>query len=679
MEQLSSTTGTGTGGGGGGTTRTSPFFSLLRLTSQSNLQEILSGSFLDNASQSNEINEILTHSILSNNFASHMPFAAPINKGVLGEATFLESHTRSVKGVDFSPNDDHIFCSAGLDGKCNIYDARFGKIKSSSTVSYQGTVNFSGLKFISTGNKIALTTSSNKLLIFDIEKGAVIQSIDRCCFSGPSRTPIAVDPTNPYSLMVPNITGKGISQIDIRSSSIIKNFDQIHQNIINDIEILDPSWSRFFGGSGTLFITASLDSFSHILDSQKNIIKTFELRSHLYSIAHTPEPPSLSSSSIALGGDRLNIFSVDGATEQLSSMLPHSKSIVRLKYTKNGTKLFLSSNDGNLRIVTFLTFFLVLYFVGKIHFEYYWLDVIGVASAFLFVEGISIFMIVYKTVYKESVSRRIYLCLVRVYYSCFPDIFVTVGVLTYMFVLVPVYTRLTSTLLQLGWRLVVHPLYWSIIVIVARQFLTGDITHSNLMINSNIVLHTYFHSFTVGRIFSYSFDNNLTFISILIFSLEDCFLRCISWKRDEVILSLLIGKEKAKLRVFNPQSMQLRATANHISGALEFSGLIIAPMLLWMFKKNSPAFHLFGAQEDVVLGLRVAQVGFSIVLDFILEYICVFVELRYYQLPLFSTWTWLKKNKVFLAWIIYGSTTMGLFLMIWSCAISPRAGLTSLM
>ncbi|KAF2076161.1 hypothetical protein CYY_002514 [Polysphondylium violaceum] len=327
----------------------SPFLSLFRLASP-NFQELLSSSLLENSAlQGNtEFNDLITHTLFSN-----LPLSPPVQQGVLGDATFFDSHSRVVRGVDFSPNDDHIFCSAGLDGKCNIYDARFGKLKSSSTISFQGTVNFSGIKFLTGVNKIALTTSSNKLLIFDIEKAAVFQSFDRCCFSGPSRTSIALDPSNPNCIMVPNISGKGLSQIDLRSpASAIKSFNHIHQNSINDIEILDSSWSNYYGrGRGNLIMTVGSDSNVLTIDSQSNLVQHFQLRSQLFSIAHTPEPPNQTTSCLAIGGDRLNILSIDGGTsDQQHLSMPNGKSITRLRYTKNGTKLFVASNDGNLRL-----------------------------------------------------------------------------------------------------------------------------------------------------------------------------------------------------------------------------------------------------------------------------------------------------------------------------------------
>ncbi|EGC37192.1 hypothetical protein DICPUDRAFT_150199 [Dictyostelium purpureum] len=276
-----------------GNTRTSPFFSLLRLTSQSNLQELLAGSLASDGSviHSNEINELFTQTILSN-----IASTTPVNKGVLGNATFFETHHRAVKGVDFSPNDDHIFCSAGLD---------------------------------------------------------------------------AMDPDNPNILVTPNITGKGLSQIDIRSPITIKNIDPIHQNTINDIQILNSSWSRYYNrgnnsgnnnnvnnnsGSSTLgssstslILTASSDSTVKIIDNQKNTLRQMDSTSSQHCVAHTPEPPESNGSCIAVGGDKLSIFLPDGNLQH-SYVIPSSRSIMKTAYTHNGTKLFIANNDGNLRL-----------------------------------------------------------------------------------------------------------------------------------------------------------------------------------------------------------------------------------------------------------------------------------------------------------------------------------------
>ncbi|KYQ88212.1 hypothetical protein DLAC_10898 [Tieghemostelium lacteum] len=339
--------------------RPSSLFSLLRLA-QPNFREFLINSNLF-GENSTDFNDMITHSILTNNFSPQSP--PSVNEGILGECTFFSNHSRFVKGVDFSPRDDHIFCSTGLDGKLIIYDARFAKVKSTTPINFQGTISFSGLKFLHDGFRIALTTTSNKLLIYDIEKGIVVQNVDKCCSSVHSRTSIAVDPDTGI-IMTPNLTGNGLSQIDIRTSSIVKSLDHLHTHQINDIEILDRQWSDFYrqqqqlqptynqhlqqnnNNIENLIMTVSSDTNCKIFDNQKNQIKEISSRSPLYSIQHTPEVPSQSTSCLAIGGEKLGFYSIDGTLEQTFSC----KGIVKLKYTKSGTKLFSAGNDGYVRL-----------------------------------------------------------------------------------------------------------------------------------------------------------------------------------------------------------------------------------------------------------------------------------------------------------------------------------------
>ncbi|GAM18852.1 hypothetical protein SAMD00019534_020270 [Acytostelium subglobosum LB1] len=347
--------------------------SLIRMSNMSReLHDILSGSF-----DSNDLGEIITNSILNpgsalNSSIHIMQHTAPVLKGVLGDVTFLKQHSRSVKAVDFSPRDDHIFSSAGLDGKCVTYDARQGRILSYTTIAHHGPSQLTGY-----GTKLALATSNNKMLIYDIETSAVTQSFDKCVPPGgvSIRCPIAVESSN--VIMVPNATGRGIAFLDLRAASIVNNMEDIHEAQINDIVLLDSAWAREVGaasGNMPAILTASSDStcrvstrhyYAHalivptdtittrpqIVDTRSQVLKKFEHRTQVFSVAHTPEAPSITSNScIAIGSDKLNVYPLQGQLPVYSSNFPTCKYVSRLNYSRSGRALFCATNDGHLRM-----------------------------------------------------------------------------------------------------------------------------------------------------------------------------------------------------------------------------------------------------------------------------------------------------------------------------------------
>ncbi|EGG23457.1 hypothetical protein DFA_05590 [Cavenderia fasciculata] len=366
--------GGGTIAGGGGIAGRDPNLSrqpgallqLIRLSGVANFRDLLINS-MDN----NDLSDLLSNSVFNypqQQSATPQFASATQTKGIFGDAVFLDGHTRAVKAVDFSPQDDHVFCSASLDGLLNTYNARHAKLLNSSVVSHMGSNSFTGCK------KVILTTGSGRILIYDIHRGSLVQSIEQRCVltSTQTRIPIAVDSNNCNMFMVPNGSGRGITQVDLRQNGVVRTLDDIHDNHITDIEILEPSWARAFNVSRSnepIVLTSSMDTTAKIIDSQKQVFKKFEMKSHVYSIAHTPDieqPTSTSTSSpsstpsslrggnigsIAIGGDKLNIYpALHGSDSLLSTQLPCTKAIYRLKYTHAGDKLFVATNDGHLRM-----------------------------------------------------------------------------------------------------------------------------------------------------------------------------------------------------------------------------------------------------------------------------------------------------------------------------------------
>ncbi|EGG21878.1 hypothetical protein DFA_01764 [Cavenderia fasciculata] len=256
-----------------------------------------------------------------------------------------------------------------------------------------------------------------------------------------------------------------------------------------------------------------------------------------------------------------------------------------------------------------------------------------------------------------------------------PDIVVTVFTVVYMFFLLPVYFSIDNNIIRLGWRLVVHPIYWMIVVIVARQFLTRDISTDDIMLNSNIVLHTFFHHQTLGRIFVFTFQGDgvmLTLIGMAVSAIEDVLIRCIALKRDELVCRFFHGPERAQIEVYSQQNLQLRSAIINIQCALEFSGLISAPIFIYLFQQHRQLFHFFDeANVDPFTLFYLALI--SIILDLLSETLCTYVEVKYFKLPHKPTWKWMKDNMWFFGWLVYGSVTMGLFAMLWTCGRTARA------
>ncbi|GAM28048.1 hypothetical protein SAMD00019534_112240 [Acytostelium subglobosum LB1] len=329
-------------------------------------------------------------------------------------------------------------------------------------------------------------------------------------------------------------------------------------------------------------------------------------------------------------------------------------------------------------IIFFLTLFYMVLYLKGISYWFYYIDALGVVIMYVLVE----FLFAYNmslTLQAESAPNDV--SVKKAYKTAYnysaPDIVVTVFTVVYMFFLLPVYFSIQNDLLRLGWRLVVHPVYWTFIVVVARQFLTRDISTDDIMLNTNIVLHTFFHHQTLGKIFVYTFSGDekyLTEVGMIVAAIEEILLRAVALKRDEWVLSLFYGRTRAKEIVYSQQSLQLRAAILNIQVALEFSGLITAPIFIYLFQKWRMLFHFFDT-GDVIPLVLFYQSLLSIGLDFISELTCTYVECRFFKLPIAPTWKWMKSHKWFLCWLIYGSLTMGLLGMLWTCARVPRAGL----
>eukprot|EP01135_Chromosphaera_perkinsii_P011835 Nk52_evm26s2506 gene=Nk52_evmTU26s2506 len=130
----------------------------------------------------------------------------------------LQHHTRSVRGVSFSPVYAHLLASGGYDGLLNLYNARssqllrsvpmnsssgdsgeqmaaqFGDNNMQYSVAWNHVRNINAVRFTCSGDRVAVCGCSRLLQVVDVESGGVVCAYKGATFNGPDRTALGAVP-----------------------------------------------------------------------------------------------------------------------------------------------------------------------------------------------------------------------------------------------------------------------------------------------------------------------------------------------------------------------------------------------------------------------------------------------------------------------------------------------------
>jgi len=273
-----------------------------------------------------------------------------------GEIARLEGHSRSVRGVSFSPKHPSLFCSGGYDALVNTYDAQQAILLSSLQLETR-TGTISSVRFFPDGIHIAATSNAKRLFIIDVNTNQVVNQYDHCVYERRDRTALATvggenNQDGGKLAICTTVDGKGLAFYDIREKKQIKLVAGLHEAPIRDVIPLRSDWVTGSDSSSFSHLqTASEDGKSKILDFDGNTIQVFDFRTPLYTVAHTPENCSETEypSGIAFGGSQIIISDNVGTEQFVYKPAANLGPVWKLRYTSVGTELFAACDDGKLR------------------------------------------------------------------------------------------------------------------------------------------------------------------------------------------------------------------------------------------------------------------------------------------------------------------------------------------
>ena len=174
----------------------------------------------------------------------------------------------------------------------------------------------------------------------DTERGEPTHFYDNCCYSASTRdrVPLITSPFCPHLAISTCTNGKGLTIFDLRMPLPADVLFELHDSLIRDVLLLDPSWSRIWGGLGHHLATISIDGTMKVCSMEGKVIHCLHVGHFTNCLANTPEPFNSTNrngfrSILMLAGDQLSTYTPD------KEPIPVSKFSLSTPPTHNSVQL----------------------------------------------------------------------------------------------------------------------------------------------------------------------------------------------------------------------------------------------------------------------------------------------------------------------------------------------------
>eukprot|EP01133_Synstelium_polycarpum_P007467 gene7467-8736_t len=253
------------------------------------------------------------------------------------------------------------------------------------------------------------------------------------------------------------------------------------------------------------------------------------------------------------------------------------------------------------------------------------------------------------------------------------EVLVSATALVYGMFLINVYSGF-SNYLKVAWRLVVHPIYFEIFMMIpVRLLVTKQSEKKGVNIMHNLaVVHSQAHISTLGRMMISTIgDTKFTIISVILLNMGKLIFRSSVQIRDKYaskVVSKFIGHEHKESKKF------VRAVGLYTELIMENASIPSSAFAMWIFYDSRALFFLpYPPGGSFTLADATINVVIQLVVAFPFDILTIWLNERHFNLPMERAWLRMREKWFkFFGFLIYGVATMGMVGVLYMAAKVPR-------
>lgn len=244
------------------------------------------------------------------------------------------------------------------------------------------------------------------------------------------------------------------------------------------------------------------------------------------------------------------------------------------------------------------------------------------------------------------------------------ELFVIVSALGYTFFLFPLYNQLESDVFRALWRVLLHPIWFEMTMILPQRLIALRELRYIGPYRFIPVMHSLFHTATIGRMLLNNISDISINISVTILSnLTEVLLRLTAYKRDFIAFRFIFGNNE------NIGELgQMHATVLNAEMIMELLSILTSPFMMYFFSDYGYLFSWYGGFMSI--GMLFITQFIQLLSEILTDMICVYYECQ--RFPLFRVWNQARKFP-FLVFLFYGFASMSILGMIYVCTLVPRS------
>eukprot|EP00026_Physarum_polycephalum_P006081 Phypoly_transcript_06122.p1 GENE.Phypoly_transcript_06122~~Phypoly_transcript_06122.p1 ORF type:complete len:512 (+),score=57.98 Phypoly_transcript_06122:231-1766(+) len=264
-------------------------------------------------------------------------------------------------------------------------------------------------------------------------------------------------------------------------------------------------------------------------------------------------------------------------------------------------------------------------------------------------------------------------------YYLITEVLVSATALAYGMFFITIYSSMDD-IGKIAWRLVLHPLYFEILMMLPVHYLVARRMKKEQDVNilyTLSVVHAQSHISTLGRMMFSTLDHvSLTVLSVLLLNVGKFFFRLSTPLRNSLVQKIMnmdVRETPQETIARLERQRYIVSAAIQTEMIVENSCAIFAGLTMYLFEANKQVFMFPYPKGELMLQtvifIILVQLGFALVFDLTTLY----VAQRFLHLPVLETWKdmWQRKYRFF-GFLLYGLLTMGVVGIFYMGFKAPR-------
>eukprot|EP00741_Cyanophora_paradoxa_P014931 tig00020830_g14405.t1 len=259
------------------------------------------------------------------------------------------------------------------------------------------------------------------------------------------------------------------------------------------------------------------------------------------------------------------------------------------------------------------------------------------------------------------------------------EVAVAIFTLLYSFVIMPVYARVSDGL-KIAWRVTLHPIYTDLLIVAPLRSYVYSFMVRGEPSEAAPLVHALSHGVTMGRIMLFSVDRTGWYILLVMLAqLVKVLLRSSLRFQDRAVL-YLTGRTKgirdswAYQRTEVTNRDMLRAIHLLSETLIDHAMILVSAGVVLLFSRHHGQFMIPLPASMEGPETLVYYVAIQLLVAWVFDFGCLLFNAAYAKLPVFEVWREIKGQRArFLAFVIYGTSSMGLLGILYMTYMVPRS------